>query len=175
MAALGAGCDCSLWPQGHTYALDKGRASSENVFTPLVFLPSHLPSLHTFLPIHNFPQVFPSTKLSSINHESHFHLSDFRPLHKILTVNHYLRKPRFSTVPLYLSPSSSLLPSPSPLTIHPYLEYICLTPQGPPSGPKTAVPNFDRPRRTTFGLRWLNDIRRNDTPRVTSGENKTKR
>ena len=45
---------------------------------------------HTFLPVHNFPQVFPSTKLSSINHDSHLHLSGFSPLRKIPTVNHYL-------------------------------------------------------------------------------------
>jgi len=38
MAALDAGCARTLWPQRHTYALVKGCASSENVFTPLVFL-----------------------------------------------------------------------------------------------------------------------------------------
>ena len=43
MAALGAGCARSLWPQRHTYALVKGRVSSQNVFTPLVF-PSFTPS-----------------------------------------------------------------------------------------------------------------------------------
>jgi len=156
-AALGAGCARSLWLQGHTYALAKGRASSENVFTPLVFvslspfLATHLPSctasfakpsligrylskilgqlmyrykhLHfrfsadtctsTFVTanifpwyllihenfaneaVHNFPQVFPSTKLSSINHDSHLHLSGFSPLRKILTVDHYLRNQDF--------------------------------------------------------------------------------
>ena len=38
MAALDAGCARTLRPQRYTYALIKGRASSKNVFTPLVFL-----------------------------------------------------------------------------------------------------------------------------------------
>jgi len=68
-----------------------------NVFTPLVFLsfsPYHT-STHTFLPAHNLPQAFPFIKLSSINHDHHLHSSGFSPLHKILTVNHYLRSPDF--------------------------------------------------------------------------------
>jgi len=96
MAALGAGCARSLWPQRHTYALVKGRASSQNVFTPLVF-PSDTPSPHntpSFL-YTTFSQVFPSTKLSSINYYSHLHLSGFTPLRKIPTVNHYLRNQDF--------------------------------------------------------------------------------
>ena len=49
MAALDAGCARTLSPQKHSYALVKGRASCENVFTPFVFLSfllffaSHLP------------------------------------------------------------------------------------------------------------------------------------
>jgi len=96
MAALVAGCARSLWPQRQTYALAEGRASSQNVFHPTCF--SFLltfSSLHTFLPVHNFPQAFPSTKLSSINHDSHLHLSGFSPLRKILTVNHYLHNQDF--------------------------------------------------------------------------------
>jgi len=61
----------------------------------LLFFPLHPSSLHTFLPLPNFPQVFPSTKLSSINHDPHLHLSGFSPLRKIPTVNHYLRNPDF--------------------------------------------------------------------------------
>jgi len=63
MAALDAGCARSLWPQGHTYALAKGRASSENVFTPLVFLSftaflaSHLPSCRQLSSHLSFHQV----------------------------------------------------------------------------------------------------------------------
>ena len=38
MAALDAGRARALWLQRNTYPLVKGRASSENVFTPLVFL-----------------------------------------------------------------------------------------------------------------------------------------
>jgi len=50
MAALDAGYVHTLWPLRHTYALVKGRASSENVFTLFFFFPynlllaSHLPS-----------------------------------------------------------------------------------------------------------------------------------
>ena len=36
MAALDAGCARTLWPRGHTYALVKGRASSE-MFSPHLF------------------------------------------------------------------------------------------------------------------------------------------
>jgi len=55
----------------------------------LFFFPSYLSSLHTILPVHNFPQAIPFIKLSSINHDPHLHLSGFSPLRKILTVNHY--------------------------------------------------------------------------------------
>ena len=95
MAALDAGCARTLWPLTHTFALAKGRASSENVSTPLIFLPSYLRSLHTFLPVCNLPQAFPLIELSSINHDIHLHLSGFSPLRKILTINHYLRSPDF--------------------------------------------------------------------------------
>ena len=95
MAALGAGCARVLWPQRHTYALWK-------CFHPscfLFFFPSHLSSLHALLPVHNFLQAFPFIKLSSINHDPHLHLSDFSPLRKILTVNHYLHNPDFQHQP----------------------------------------------------------------------------
>ena len=51
MAALDAGCARTLWPQRHTYALVKGCASSEIIFTPLVFL-SLLFLLAPFLTAH---------------------------------------------------------------------------------------------------------------------------
>jgi len=99
MAALDAGCACTLWPLKHTYAPVKGRASSENCFTPLVFpsfLPSYLRSLHTFLPVRNFPQNLPFHQvIININHDLHLHLSGFGPLRKVLTVNHYLGSPDF--------------------------------------------------------------------------------
>jgi len=53
MATLNAGCARTLWPQRLTYALVKGRASTKNGFTPLVFLPlapflaSHLRTQHS--------------------------------------------------------------------------------------------------------------------------------
>jgi len=93
----------ALWPQRHTYTLVKGRASSQKCFHPTCFSFLHtFSSRHTFLPIHNFPQVFPSTKLSSINHDSHLRLSGFSPLRNALTVNHYLRNQDFQ----HVSPSS---------------------------------------------------------------------
>ena len=65
-------------------------------FHPTCFSFLHtVSSQHIFLPVHNFPQVFPSTKLSSINHDSHLHLSGFSPLRKIPTVNHYLSNQDF--------------------------------------------------------------------------------
>jgi len=90
MAALDSGYARTPWPQSHMYALVKGRASSKNVFTPLVFFPSHLFSRHTFLPVHNFPQALLSIKLSSINHDLHLHVSGSSPPPKTPTVNHYL-------------------------------------------------------------------------------------
>jgi len=53
----------TLWSLGHTYALVKGRASSENGFTPLVFLSftpflaSHLPSSTQLSSCLSFHQV----------------------------------------------------------------------------------------------------------------------
>jgi len=66
MPALDARCARALWPLRHTHPLVKGRASSGNVFTPLVFL-SFLPLLASHLPscTHNFPQA-----LSSNYHQS---------------------------------------------------------------------------------------------------------
>ena len=87
------------------------------MFSPhLFFFPSHLSSQLTFLPEHKFPQVFPSTKLSSINHDSHLHLSGFRPLRKILTVDHYLHNQDFQHVPCRPHPFPAFLNSPLPST-----------------------------------------------------------
>ena len=60
------------------------------MFSPPLFFP-----LHTFLPVHNFPQAFPLIKLLSINHDPHLHSSGFSPLRKIFTVNHCLHSPDF--------------------------------------------------------------------------------
>jgi len=49
MPALDARCARTLWPLRHTHPLVKGRAGSENGFTPLVFL-SFLPLLASHLP-----------------------------------------------------------------------------------------------------------------------------
>ena len=80
----------------------QGCASSHNVFTPLVFLPSHPSSLHFLLPLFlyntTFLKPFPSTNLLSINNSPHLHLSCFSPLRKILTVNHYLRNQDFQHI-----------------------------------------------------------------------------
>jgi len=106
MTALDAGCVRTLWSLSHTYALVKGHASFENVFTPLFSFSSYFCSFHTFLPVHNIPQAFPFIKLPSINHDLHLHLSGFSPLRKSLPP-----QPRFSAspaVPHYHRPSSTV-------------------------------------------------------------------
>jgi len=57
----------------------------------LFFFPSHLSSLHTILPVHNFPHAFPFTKLSSMNHDPHLYLSGLSPLR----INRHLHNPDF--------------------------------------------------------------------------------
>ena len=99
MAAFGEGCARALWPLRYTYALVKGRASSENVFAPLVFL-SFLPLLASHLP--SCTQLFsslPFRQVITINHDLHLHLSGFSPLRKIITVSYYLRNPDFQHEP----------------------------------------------------------------------------
>jgi len=64
MAALDAGCARTLWPLRYTYALVKGRASSEFFFTPLVLL-SFSPLLDTPSSSLSFHQVI------TINHDLH--------------------------------------------------------------------------------------------------------
>ena len=98
MAALDARCAHTLWPLRYTYTLVKGRASSENVFAPPVFLSFlPLPVLYTHLPscIQLF-SAFPFHQVITINHDFYFHLSGFSPLRKIFAVNHYLRSPDFN-------------------------------------------------------------------------------
>jgi len=117
MAAFDAGCTRTLWPQRHTYALAKGRASPENAFIPLVFL-SFTPFLATHLP--SCAQL--SSRLSFhqviINHDPHLHLSGFGPLRKILTLNHCLRSPDFQPalpdLPRVTASDSALEISPDP-------------------------------------------------------------
>jgi len=88
---------CPLSVTAGAYVRTSQRTRKPSIcFQPTCFSFLHtFSSPHTFLPVHNFPQVLPSTKLSSINHDSHLHLSGFSPLRKILTVNHYLRNQDF--------------------------------------------------------------------------------
>ena len=88
-------CPLSLAAEAYVHTSQRTRKLSK-CFHPTCFSFLHIFSTqHIFLPVHNFPQVFPSTKLSLINHDSHLHLSGFSPLRKIPTVNHYLRKQDF--------------------------------------------------------------------------------
>ena len=90
---------CPLSMAAETYVRTSQRTRKlSKCFHPTCFSFLHTFSQHTFLPVHNFPHVFPSTKLSSINHDSHLHLSGFSPLRKIPTVNHYLRNQDFQQV-----------------------------------------------------------------------------
>ena len=64
MAALDAGCARTTRPHWYTYSLVNGRASYENVFTPLfvyffsfLFFLSHLLSSFTLLLPHVFPSI----------------------------------------------------------------------------------------------------------------------
>ena len=97
------------------------------MFSPhLFFFPSHLLARH--LPsckLHNFPQVFPSTKLSSINHDSHLHLSGFSTLRKILTIDHYLRNQDFQQFRSTLEPSDHLWLRVVILVLFFLLHWIC--------------------------------------------------
>ena len=107
MAALDAGCvsaGCALTrrQQWCTYALVKGRTSSENDVTPLFvsfcFLSLSSLSSSSFLSLLLLPQVFPFLQLNTINDLFHLHLirtlclhlGYSTPLPKTLTVNHYL-------------------------------------------------------------------------------------
>ena len=88
-------CPLSVAAEAYVRTSQRTRKLSK-CFHPTCFSFLHtISSQHTFLPVHNFPQVFPSTKLSSINHDSHLHLSGFTPLRKIPSVNHYFRNQDF--------------------------------------------------------------------------------
>jgi len=88
-------CPLSVAAEAYVRTSQRTRKLSK-CFHPTCFSCLHtVSSQHTFLPVHNFPQVFPSTKLSSISHDFHLHLSGFSPLRKIPTVNHYLRNQDF--------------------------------------------------------------------------------
>jgi len=93
-------CPLSVAAEAYVRTCQRTRKLSK-CFHPTCFSFLHTVSLqHTFLPVHRFPRVFPSTKLSSINHDSHLHLSGFSPLRKIPTVNHYLRNQDVQQEPL---------------------------------------------------------------------------
>jgi len=88
-------CPLSVAAEAYVRTSQRTRKLSK-CFHPTCFSFRHtISTQHTFLPVHNFSQVFPSTKLSSINYYSHLHLSGFTPLRKIPTVNHYLRNRDF--------------------------------------------------------------------------------
>jgi len=88
-------CPLSVAAEAYVRTSQRTRKLSK-CFHPTCFSFLHtISSQHTFLPVRNFPQVFPSTKLSSINHDSHLHLSGFTPLRKIPSVNHYFRNQDF--------------------------------------------------------------------------------
>jgi len=98
---------------------------------PLFFFLSHICSVHTFLPVYNFPQAFHFHQVITINHGLYPHLRGFTPLRKILTVNpHRKSLPRrlhfqqSLTVPHYppLSPTVSYSPWSSTPTLN-----TCLT------------------------------------------------
>ena len=69
-----------------------------NIFTAWFFFLSGLLLLRTFLPVHNFAQIFPFYQLITINNDLYLpliqtlcrHLSCSAPLHKTLTVDYYL-------------------------------------------------------------------------------------
>ena len=75
MTAPGVGGARTLWLKRHVCASAKRRASFENAFTTAFLFPSHLLSLCTSLPVHNFRQVFIFHKLVTIGHNSLFHLA----------------------------------------------------------------------------------------------------
>ena len=99
MAVLDAGCARTSRPHWCTYALVKGHASHENVFTPLSFFPSSPFSLSlspSFFSLHFLIHSF--LQRITINYDPHLriiqtlcpHLYGSTLLRKTLTVNHYL-------------------------------------------------------------------------------------
>ena len=100
MTALDAGCARTTRPHWYAYALVKGRASYETVFTPSASLSFLALSLFLLLPSTSLLSLSHSFhQLNTINYHPHpriiqtlyIHLSRSTPLRKTLTVNHYLR------------------------------------------------------------------------------------
>ena len=100
MAALDAGCAHTSRPHWYTYALVKGHASHENLFTPLSsFLLVLSLSLSFFLFTSLLSLIHSFLQLITINYDPHLRIIQTLCLHlycstllrKTLTVNHYLR------------------------------------------------------------------------------------
>ena len=96
MPALTVGDARTPWPRGMRMHRRWDAQAMRSFHAPL-FFPTWLFSLHSFLPFHNFPQVFPFHWLIAISHDPHplliqtlcLHLSSSTPLRKTLTVDHY--------------------------------------------------------------------------------------
>ena len=123
MAALDTGCACTSRPHWYAYALGKGHASHESVFTSLSFFP---PSPFSFS-LSFFHVTSPSSlsflQLNTINYDLHLRIiqtlclrsSCSTPLRKTLTANHHLRIEYFQHKIRRASSSVTALTPPSTL------------------------------------------------------------
>ena len=95
MAAIDSECARISWLHWYAYALVKGPASYQNVFTPLPFFPSSLSSLSLFLSLHQpfSRHSFHQLELITINHGFHLNfntnLSNPTLVSKTLIFDHY--------------------------------------------------------------------------------------